>query len=371
MKKTILLALCVLYCPPVLANEISELKEQIATLQEQTAALQEQTARQQEMIQILQQQVQSPVGENRERSVIEDHSKTAARYDKREPRVNVSLKPGYIFLRRETPPSNYSDGRVGGGGPGLSAEIDTRVTRRTTFNLTFDGILDRVGGKQTGLDGRISQYYSQPNWNSETTIRSSRELTDRTRLLVGGPNLRYKVLSGEKATLDFSMGFEVLNLQFRSMDKSITPPYTSYAHFNINNVDGWTKTVHKEQVSATRTKEKYFGYGPRFGLAAGFKPTERLGFSAEGFYTTFLDLSGSKERTTSGGTNFPTEGHAFRFDLGTSYEIRRSLRLGAGYRGYLLSIDQSKTKNVNSGSQSMGAEDIRTDLFYGYIGVDF
>jgi hypothetical protein len=195
--------------------------------------------------------------------------------------------------------------------------------------------------------------------------------TDKTLLFVGSPNLKYRVFSSEQATLDFSTGLEVLSLQFRSMDKTITPPYTEYTGPFPN--EGWRKTVHSQQVSTTRQEEKYFGYGPRFGLAASFKPTERLGFSAEGFYTTFLDLSGSKERTTSGGTDFPTEGHAFRFDLGASYEIRKGLRLGAGYRGYLLNIDQSKTKNAGSFNRnmSMEAQDWRTDLFYGSIGVDF
>ncbi|HHT9134972.1 MAG TPA: hypothetical protein ACFYD2_08725, partial [Candidatus Avalokitesvara rifleensis] len=167
-----------------------------------------------------------------------------------------------------------------------------RATQRLSFNLTFDGTLDRIGGLQYLSGSSVtagivrSQGFDDSNDN--------RELTDRTRLLVGGPNLRYRALSSEQATLDFSTGFDVLSLQFRSMEKTF---------------------LSSGSITTTRREEKYFGYGPKFGLAASFKPTERLGFSAEGFYTTFLDLSGSKERTTSGGTNFPSAGHAFRFDL--------------------------------------------------------
>lgn len=220
-----------------------------------------------------------------------------------------------------------------------------RATQRMSFNLTFDGTLDRIGGLQylSGTNVVAGGVRNQ-------FVAGNRELTDRTRLLVGGPNLRYRALSSKQATLDFSTGFEVLNLQFRSMDKTFQS---------------------SGSISTTRREEKYFGYGPRFGLSASFKPTERLGFSAEGFYTTFLDLKGSRERTTSGGTDFPTEGHAFRFDLGTYYELRKGLSLGAGYRGYLLTIGQSKTKNISGEDVNMGEENIWTDLFYGYLGISF
>lgn len=252
----------------------------------------------------------------------------------------------------------------GGGGPGLSAEVNVKATHHLSFNLTFDSTLDRIGGLQHLNDPIISFSLFRGN----LTFRRSRELTDRTRLLVGGPNLRYRVLSSGQAALDFSTGFDVLSLQFRSMVKTFESLSSTTFLFS-----DWAGTT------TTRREEKYFGYGPRFGLSASFKPTERLAFSAEGFYTTFLDLSGSKERTggrnffsfSSGGANLPSEGHAFRFDLGAYYELRQGLSLGAGYRGYLLSIDQSKTKNVSGSDVNIGAEDIRTDLFYGYLGVDF
>lgn len=170
-------------------------------------------------------------------------------------------------------------------------------------------------------------------------------------------------LSSEQASLDFSTGFDVLSLQFRSMVKTFTDPSSS-STFRFSDGDNGS-------ITTTRREEKYFGYGPKFGLSAGFKPTEHLGFSAEGFYTTFLDMKGSKERTTSGGTDFPTEGHAFCFDLGAYYELREGLSLGAGCRGYLLSIDQPKTKNFNGSDVNMGEQNIRTDLFYGYFGISF
>ena len=354
MKWGVLLA-CLLYSLPAYADEVSELKEQVAMLQEQVLKIQY--------------QLDSLVGEKGEQPIEAtsyEGSEVAMR--QRDPRVNLKLKPGYVQLRREESPTGA---RVSGGGPGLSAEVDVRLMRRMSFNLTFDGTLDRLGGKQTGLYGGSVWGYSGPSFDSWTWTLATRSLesTDRTLLFVGGPNLRYNVLSGEKATLDFSMGFEALSLQFRAMDKYVTPPYTSY-NYNWSTRE-WAGTLNEESVSVFRRKEKYFGYGPRFGLAANFKPIERLGFSVEGFYTTFLDLQGSRERSYSGGTDFSTEGHAFRFDMGASYEIRKGLSLGAGYRGYLLSIDESKMKNVNSANRFIRAQDLRTDLFYGYLGIRF
>ncbi|HHT9134973.1 MAG TPA: hypothetical protein ACFYD2_08730 [Candidatus Avalokitesvara rifleensis] len=99
--------LCFLSCLPLYAGEVSELKDQVAVLQEQVTT-------QQEQILELQRQMRRLMEDKGERPLVEHSKATKVAIRQREPRVSFKLKPGYMELRREQPPSGYSSGRVGG-----------------------------------------------------------------------------------------------------------------------------------------------------------------------------------------------------------------------------------------------------------------
>lgn len=103
--------MCLLSCLPLYADDVSELKDRVATLQEQITA-------QQEQILELQCQMQRLMEDKGEHPLLEQPGATEAAIRHREPRISFKLKPGYMELHREQPPSGYSSGRVGGGWTG-------------------------------------------------------------------------------------------------------------------------------------------------------------------------------------------------------------------------------------------------------------
>lgn len=103
----VIFILCLLSCLPLHADEVSELKGRVTELQEQVTT-------QQEQILELQRQMQRLMDDKDERPLVERPRAAEAAARRREPRVSFKLKPGYMELRREQPPSGFSSGRVGG-----------------------------------------------------------------------------------------------------------------------------------------------------------------------------------------------------------------------------------------------------------------
>lgn len=192
--------------------------------------------------------------------------------------------------------------KINTAGFAISSEADVRLIKKTSFNLAVDAFLPS-------------------EWANMSTGQLSLGET-HARFYTLSPNVRYKVLDTDKSTLGFSLGYEIFFQRFSPRG------------------------------------EARGGHGPRLGIIADFSPTKRLSFTTEGFYTSFFDVEKEgRERT---------EGHAFRFDIGSRYRFYNGFELGTGYRGYLLSIDRNTKPHGNRDE-----EFTRMDHLYGFFGISF
>jgi|GEM_PF-4627103 len=269
-KKVATCILCLLYCTPIYADKISDLETQVAMLQEQLLGVQQdiRTLKAEKDITIEGRDTAEPKTDYRESAFMEERHK-------KEPRVSFKFKPGWASLSHETRGPGSQD-RINTAGFAISSELEGRLTKRVSLNLTADAFFLHMGGGAAN-SFRINE------WSAGA------------RLYTLAPNVRYRVLSSVNSNVDLSLGYEGFFQQFRP------------------GVD-------------------LGGHGPRTGIIANFSPTERLSFTTEGFYTGFFDIQGEGRRRT--------EGHAFRFDIGGRYSIYKGIELGTGYRGYLLSVDR-------------------------------
>lgn len=220
-----------------------------------------------------------------------------------EPRINFKLKPGWAALTYQTRGDNPR--KINTAGFAISSEADVRLIKKTSFNLAVDAFLPSEWANMSTDFGFVDR------------LRET-----HARFYTLSPNVRYKILDTDKSTLGLSLGYEIFFQRF------------------------------------SPEGDARGGHGPRLGIIADFSPTKRLSFTTEGFYTSFFDVE--KERRQR------TEGHAFRFDIGSRYRFYNGFELGTGYRGYLLSIDRN-TKPGRNGDE----EFTRMDHLYGFFGISF
>ena len=313
-----IIILCLSYSLPACADELSELKEQVAILQEQVLKIQY--------------QLDSLVGEKGERPIeATSYEGTEVVTPRREPRARFKVKPGYNALSYQAEGGGI-DWRENSSGFGTSAELDVKVLKPLSFNLTFDGAI--MNGTETLLGTFIGI-----NQFSDTRIR----------LYTGSPNIRYRVLESERVSADMSLGYEFVGAQVR-----------------IRN----TRTVSSLGLSESsgRENDNFFGHGPRIGIVTKFQPAERLSFGAEGFYSSFFDATWDAEDVANSKRH--TEAHAFRWDLGAEYAVTKRISIGGGYRGYLLHTDLSKVR-LNTTQAPFPETDTRSDLIYFSAGIKY
>ena len=315
-----LIIVSLLYCFPTYADEISELKEQVALQQVQ--------------IDRLQRQMQAVLRDKRE-TLIEAETPEGSKVVMRDktPRASFKIKPGYNALAVQ---ANRTDGelRENTSGFGTSAELDVRLLKPLSFNLTFDGaILNEKGSMQTGV--------ITPTQTLNIFSRA------RLRLYTGSPNLRYRMFDSEKATADMSLGYGFVGYQIREHNL-----------FAIN--------TRGATASGGDLSSDLFAHGPRLGIATTFHPTEQLSFNAETFYTALFDANWK----VADYDRLHTEGYGTRWDLGVDYALTKRLTVGAGWRGYLLHTDLAKTR-INRADGFFPETNTRSDLIYFSAGIKY
>lgn len=246
-----------------------------------------------------------PYGRKNQHTLNEVEYPATSSVNREEPRISFKLKPGWAALTYQT--RGESPKKINTAGFAISSEVDVRLLKKTSFNLALDAFLPPEWTNMSEGDG----------WGNGWGMRET-----HARLYTLSPNVRYKVLDTDKSTLGLSLGYEMFFQQFSHVGKARG------------------------------------GHGPRLGIIAEFSPTTRLSFTTEGFYTSFFDVEKEGRRRT--------EGHAFRFDIGSKYRFYNRFELGTGYRGYLLSIDRNTKPGMNRDE-----EFTRMDHLYGFFGISF
>ena len=304
--RTILLFCIFLYCLPVYADEISDLREEVSTLQGQMS--------------VMQGQIKALMGEKGEKGITTSDERTSIKPRDRDPRIAFKVKTGYNAVSYQAESAGLY-WRENTAGIGTSAELDARLLKPLRFNLTFDGSIpnNRDSLQVSSLLGNVF---------SDTRIR----------LYTGSPNLKYRVFDSKKVSADMSLGYEFFGTQVRQ-------------RFIQSNVS---------------ERDSIFGHGPRIGMITKFRPHEKWSFGAEAFYSSFFDVKWE----ITGARNAHTEGHAFRWDMGTDYTLTDRFSIGAGYRGYLLNTDLAKV-NIGSGQVPYPKTETRSDLIYFSAGFNY
>lgn len=323
MKKSVLFLSLFMYCSPLYANELSDLQEQVTLQQKQILELQ--------------QQMQAIIGGKQENPAIEQLGTAPIENRKEEPRFAFKVKSGYNALSLD---ATRTDGhlRESTAGFGTSAELDVRLLKPLSFNLTFDGaILNENSSMQVGRITPSQRF----NTFSET----------RLRLYTGSPNLKYKVFDSEKATAHMSLGYGFVGYQTRE-----------HNIFSLSATFGTTS-------SSPMLNSDLFAHGPRLGINTTFHPTKRLSFNTEAFYTALFDANW-KVTGVAGTDRLHTEGYGIRWDLGTDYALTKRLSIGAGWRGYSLHTDLAKTR-INQADNFFPETNTRSDLIYFSAGINY
>ena len=311
-----LIFICLLYCFPAYADEISKLKEQVATLQKQVSTIQR--------------QLETLTGNESEQPI----EGVRVEGEHRKPRASFKIKPGYNALALQ---ANRTDGelRENTSGFGMSAEMDVRILKPLSFNLTFDGAM--LNEKASLQMGRIS-----PTQRFNTFSRT------RLRLYTGSPNLRYRIFDSEKATADMSLGYGFVGYQVREHNL-----------FSTSATFGTTSLV-------PTLSSDLFAHGPRLGIDTTFHPSKQLSFNAEAFYTALFDANWK----VTGANRLHTEGYGARWDLGADYALTKRITVGAGWRGYFLHTDLAKTR-INQTDNFFPETNTRSDLIYLSTGFSY
>lgn len=178
MKKSVLFLLCLLYCPPLFADRISDLEEQVAIQQEQILELQC--------------QMQRLMADKGERPILEhSESRSIDSYEK-EPRISFKLKPGWASLSYQV----GTPSRLNTAGFAMSGEADVNLTKRTSLNLTADAFISDEGAKHS--------------FGTQIV-----DISADAQLYTLSPNARYRVLDSSRNSVDLSLGYELLIQGFR------------------------------------------------------------------------------------------------------------------------------------------------------------